>query len=607
MFQSCFQMKSYLKASKQVFKAVFVLFKGIHGCVWWILIPDLMAKLIFRHCIGIAVLLFLFKGKSLVRRLYTRIEDIVQFNRFFSAKSEQLGHLRLCMEKARSFTEWRFYAQQVEALVGVDQWKYDSDSPYYDHKRIDRAVHKLHELMASEDVAGIVKYIRGSLLRNYAGIANSELHDQLFTGTKIAIEHYIETVVDALKMVQESSSLSNSEKYHFFSETRHAFGRSALLLSGGGNFGMFHAGVLKALFDLLLLPKVISGASAGSFHAAWIGVRSDVQIQKDLADLIQNPEANSTVFFESKPGLDLLVKGIRRVMQGEYFFSEEALKRGIISEIGHETFAEAYERTGRIINIVIGPASTLAEKKEIPRILNYLTSPDVLIWSAVMASCAIPGLFRPVELMRKTRSNVEVPYYSEVVQWSDGSFFIDLPMERLSQLFNINHFIVSQVNPHIVIFSAPEEEKSWMGNLCSFLFAEVKGIVIGILHSFGNSLSISRQIQRIISQKSIGDINIVAPVRLRDLIYVVGIVEPRHALQWMFRSETKTFEKVAAIKHHCEIEFALDDCVKEIRSRLTAAQDPLIVTEEETLSQIISRTRSWSSEELPITSSIQRD
>jgi len=35
-------------------------------------------------------------------------------------------------------------------------------------------------------------------------------------------------------------------------------------------------------------------------------------------------------------------------------------------------------------------------------------------------------------------------------QWSDGSAQSDLPMQRLSEIFNVNNFIVSQVNPHVV-------------------------------------------------------------------------------------------------------------------------------------------------------------
>jgi predicted acylesterase/phospholipase RssA len=34
-------------------------------------------------------------------------------------------------------------------------------------------------------------------------------------------------------------------------------------------------------------------------------------------------------------------------------------------------------------------------------------------------------------------------------RWRDGSLESDLPMKQLKELFNVNHFIVSQANPHI--------------------------------------------------------------------------------------------------------------------------------------------------------------
>lgn len=37
-----------------------------------------------------------------------------------------------------------------------------------------------------------------------------------------------------------------------------------------------------------------------------------------------------------------------------------------------------------------------------------------------------------------------IPYYPGHLRWSDGSVIHDLPMTRLSELFNVNHFIVSQ-------------------------------------------------------------------------------------------------------------------------------------------------------------------
>jgi len=43
--------------------------------------------------------------------------------------------------------------------------------------------------------------------------------------------------------------MSMENKLEFFAETRHAYGRTALMLSGGANFGKFHFGLLKALYE----------------------------------------------------------------------------------------------------------------------------------------------------------------------------------------------------------------------------------------------------------------------------------------------------------------------------------------------------------------------
>jgi len=42
-------------------------------------------------------------------------------------------------------------------------------------------------------------------------------------------------------------------------------------LSGGAFLGYYHGGVVKALFEGGYLPRVISGASAGSILASVVG------------------------------------------------------------------------------------------------------------------------------------------------------------------------------------------------------------------------------------------------------------------------------------------------------------------------------------------------
>ena len=44
-------------------------------------------------------------------------------------------------------------------------------------------------------------------------------------------------------------------------------------------------------------------------------------------------------------------------------------------------------------------AVTAADTKEPPRLLNYLTAPNCIIWSAVACSSAFPGLFQPQDLL----------------------------------------------------------------------------------------------------------------------------------------------------------------------------------------------------------------
>ena len=59
-------------------------------------------------------------------------------------------------------------------------------------------------------------------------------------------------------------------------------GRSALLLSGGLSFGLYHFGVVKALFERGCLPRVISGASIGALVAALLGINTDQELVRGI-------------------------------------------------------------------------------------------------------------------------------------------------------------------------------------------------------------------------------------------------------------------------------------------------------------------------------------
>jgi hypothetical protein len=71
---------------------------------------------------------------------------------------------------------------------------------------------------------------------------------------------------------------------------------------------------------------------------------------------------------------------------------------------------------------------------------------------------AVPeqGRLSPVVLRAKTIDGRLEECNPAGLSGIDGSFESDLPMQRLGELFNINHFIVAQVNPHARLL-APHE------------------------------------------------------------------------------------------------------------------------------------------------------
>lgn len=54
--------------------------------------------------------------------------------------------------------------------------------------------------------------------------------------------------------------------------------------------------------------------------------------------------------------------------------------------------------------------------------------------------------------MAKDRQGNILPWNPSGYSFEDGSIEGDLPMRRLSELFSVNHFLVAQVNPHMLPF-----------------------------------------------------------------------------------------------------------------------------------------------------------
>lgn len=120
------------------------------------------------------------------------------------------------------------------------------------------------------------------------------------------------------------------------------------------------------------------------------------------------------------------------------------------------TFEEAYQLTRKHVCISVSRQASGGAGSGGPTklLLNHISTPHVLIRSAVATSCALPGIMRANELLCKNADGEVVPFHvdGEGVQFIDGSVQADVPFRRMSALFSVSNFIVSQVNVHVIPF-----------------------------------------------------------------------------------------------------------------------------------------------------------
>ena len=411
--------------------------------------------------------------KNKVLYIFFLIKNLKSLILDFIRKKERCMELKKLMKLAKKYEEWKHFANELDELEGKFKWKSKKETSLYNWVKVEQLILALSKKRETKDIKGIIHLIRSNLIRNLYSTASPVLYEISNTGTKLQIEILYDELSKCLEYIANNNDMSLENKLEFFSEVRHNYGKSALMLSGGASLGMYHTGVIKVLYEQNLLPKIICGSSAGSIVAALVCTSRYDDIPKIFdRGLKLGP-------FEMKDKKYSLIRKIVRFILTGVLFDTEVLKDFLRENIGDFTFQEAYDRTGFILNITV----TGYKEHDNNRLLNYLSAPNVLIWSGVAASCAVPSLFEPVQLLCKNEHGIIVPYSSDSSKFIDGSISFDLPMQRLSELFNINNFIVSQTNPYVIPFMNKGTNKTIYDkeNGSFNLWKIIKGLVLGEL------------------------------------------------------------------------------------------------------------------------------
>ncbi|RKO98149.1 hypothetical protein CXG81DRAFT_11110, partial [Caulochytrium protostelioides] len=488
--------------------------------------------------------------------------------RFFNrvvARSLHIDYYRHLADAAVNYEQWHAAAQMLDHLHGQDDWKADATSPLYEWRLVQDRLYQLQKARATHDIDAMLFTLRTSMTRNLGNMGNPQLYMQALTGTKRLIESYVDEVALQLEIIADSGSTpwTIDDAFDFLKNTQTAYGRTALLLSGGATFGLAHIGVVQTLLEQHLLPKIVSGSSVGSLIAAVVCTRLDDELPSFAL-----PEHINLDVFESEaeraqpwPRLQKIV----RFLRDGVVFDPAVFSAAIQDNVGMLTFQEAYNRTRRVLNITVSSSTAF----EMPRMLNYLTAPNVLIWSAVVASCAIPFVYQPAVLLSKDSRASDTMWETSQLRWIDGSVEGDIPIARIAELFNVNHFIVSQVNPHVIPFldrtGNPGPLRRATARLADVALCEVQHRCQQ-LKQLGLSTVAGQSLLAITSQKYIGDITIIPPFDLSDAMGLLSNPDARLFNRFCHLGRHAAWHLLPMIRNHCKVELTIDRLLNRLRA-----------------------------------------
>ncbi|KAF9391950.1 hypothetical protein CPB97_004819 [Podila verticillata] len=520
----------------------------------------------------IPLMVLIFSIMAVEMWIYVCVRQIVNVWEYFITWRGRRNRLRKDLRNASTYGEWKAAAQKLDTFLKKDEWKNDPDFGYYDYHLLSRVNRNLRLARESDRVEELKDHLQGVVKSNFGGVENARLYSQTYHGTKKPIEDYVQEVTQSMEAVILSTNLNDEEKRSFFKSIYKNYGRTALCLSGGAGFGYYHLGVARALLQAGVLPTVITGTSAGALLAALVCCRTDDELNEVLVPEVSRKfTACADNIFTWFP---------RLIQKGSRFDAEDWARKAQWVTKGSLTFLEAYERTGRILNISVIPYDPHSP----PKLLNYLTTPDCVVWSAVIASAAIPGILNPVVLMRKRADGSLVPFSYGGRGFKDGSLRADIPLQALHTHFNVNYTIVSQVNPHVHLFFYAA--RGSVGRPVSHLYGEGwrGGFLAASIEQFlkldlSKWLKVLRDLELLPKfmnqdwswiwlQKFDGHVTILPKSGISDWMHLLTDPDENRLLHCLTVGERQTFPKLHMIANRMKIEQMIARCRSEIKERL---------------------------------------
>ncbi|CRG99451.1 patatin-like phospholipase, putative [Plasmodium relictum] len=203
------------------------------------------------------------------------------------------------------------------------------------------------------------------------------------------------------KKIKEDTFIKNNKKDNFLSNRENDFVKN---------------------FEDNIMPQIICGTSAGSIIAAWICSRTNKELLEEFnIEFIYNIVScfSSENWFYSF--FNIYKKG--------NFYDIDKIIKIIYNLYGDMTFLEAFIKTNLVLNITVTRAecenNTFSCDEDGHIVLNYMNSPNVLIYTAVLASCSFPYLLQPFKLLEKKYNKENVYRFMSINQISNSKLILN--------------------------------------------------------------------------------------------------------------------------------------------------------------------------------------
>ena len=210
--------------------------------------------------------------------------------------------------------------------------------------------------------------------------------------------------------------------------------RTAFVLSGGGNLGVSQIGMLRALIERGILPDVVVGTSVGALNGAVIATTPGLEGVDRLSDVWCSIRTG-----EVFPG-GRLARAWNVLSRDDHLFSNEGLQ----AVIERSAPASSFEETVVPLRVV---ATDLHSAEEVV----FAAGP---IAPALLGSCALPGIYPPIEhdgrtlidgavtnavpIVHALGGNAERVYVLDVSGGGAGDRPIRSPLDVAVRAFNIS-------------------------------------------------------------------------------------------------------------------------------------------------------------------------